>query len=180
MKRDSMLRTIIRRSNAIIDRAYSDDNVDSVRAFAEAQFFDLGAGTQEGELQHVSGPMAQLIRRLNDIYLHKENSGGLRSGFPNLDALLNGFLPGQIIIVAARPGLGKTAFALNVIGNILKKDPSSVIAMFNLEMSVSELAQRILVNLSGLSMQTLVKGQETSGDWDKIWGVSSLPPPSGL
>lgn len=121
LKRDSMLRTIIRRSNAIIDRAYSDDNVDSVRAFAEAQFFDLGAGTQEGELQHVSGPMAQLIRRLNDIYLHKENSGGLRSGFPNLDALLNGFLPGQIIIVAARPGLGKTAFALNVIGNILKK-----------------------------------------------------------
>ena len=180
LKRDSMLRTIIRRSNAIIDRAYSDDNVDSVRAFAEAQFFDLGAGTQEGELQHVSGPMAQLIRRLNDIYLHKENSGGLRSGFPNLDALLNGFLPGQIIIVAARPGLGKTAFALNVIGNILKKDPSSVIAMFNLEMSVSELAQRILVNLSGLSMQTLVKGQETSGDWDKIWGVSSMLTPSGL
>ena len=124
--------------------------------------------------------MAQLIRRLNDIYLHKENSGGLRSGFPNLDALLNGFLPGQIIIVAARPGLGKTAFALNVIGNILKKDPSSVIAMFNLEMSVSELAQRILVNLSGLSMQTLVKGQETSGDWDKIWGVSSMLTPSGL
>ena len=169
LKRDSMLRTIIRRSNAIIDRAYSDDNVDSVRAFAEAQFFDLGAGTQEGELQHVSGPMAQLIRRLNDIYLHKENSGGLRSGFPNLDALLNGFLPGQIIIVAARPGLGKTAFALNVIGNILKKDPSSVIAMFNLEMSVSELAQRILVNLSGLSMQTLVTGHLSLGGCFAFW-----------
>ena len=180
LKRDSMLRTIIRRSNAIIDRAYSDDNVDSVRAFAEAQFFDLNAQAAEGDLQHVSGPMAQLIRRLNDIYQHKEKSGGLMSGFANLDSLLNGFLPGQIIIVAARPGLGKTALALNIISNIVRRDPTSVIAAFNLEMSVTELAQRILVNMSELSMQSLVKGQETPDDWNKIWGVSSLLTPSGL
>ena len=180
LKRDSMLRAIIRRANAIVERAYSDDNVDSVRAFAEAQFFDLSASAESGELQHVSGPMAQLIKRLNDVFLHKESSGGLKSGFPNLDGLLNGFLPGQIIIVAARPGLGKTAFALNVIGNILKKDPSSVIAMFNLEMSATELAQRILVNMTGLSMGVLVKGDESQEDWNKIWGVSSMLTPSGL
>ena len=135
LKRDGMLRTIIRRCNEIIERAYGDDNVDSVRAFAEAQFFDLNAASAEGELRHVSVPMAQVIRRLNSIFRKEVESGGLKTGFDDLDTLLNGFLPGQIIIVAARPGLGKTAFALNVIANIVQRDPSSVIAAFNLEMS---------------------------------------------
>ena len=132
VKRDGMLRTMIRRANAIVERAYSDDNVDSVRAFAEAQFFDLGTQTAEGDLQHVSVPMAQLMVRLNDVFSHKKGAEGLRSGFNNLDNLLNGFLPGQIIIVAARPGLGKTAFALNVVSNVLKNDKKKVVAVFNL------------------------------------------------
>lgn len=180
LKRDGMLRTIIRRCNEIIERAYGDDNVDSVRAFAEAQFFDLNAASAEGELRHVSVPMAQVIRRLNSIFRKEAESGGLKTGFDDLDTLLNGFLPGQIIIVAARPGLGKTAFALNVIANIVQRDPSSVIAAFNLEMSASELAQRILVNMSEIGMQTLVKGYEEPEDWNKIWGVSSRLTPTGL
>ena len=180
VKRDGMLRTMIRRANAIVERAYSDDNVDSVRAFAEAQFFDLGTQTAEGDLQHVSVPMAQLMVRLNDVFSHKKGAEGLRSGFNNLDNLLNGFLPGQIIIVAARPGLGKTAFALNVVSNVLKNDKKKVVAVFNLEMSATELAQRILVNMSDVGMQTIVKGQEDGADWTRMWSVSNYLAPSNL
>lgn len=170
VKRDSALRTIIRRCNEVIERAYSDDNADSVRAFAESKFFDLGSGgAEEGGLQHISDPMSQLVSKLNDVYTHKSTSKGLLTGFYNLDSVLNGMLGGQILVVAARPGLGKTSFALNIVTNIAARNEGNVMAVFNLEMSATELAQRMLVNLTKISMNKLVRGEEDGNDWDDIW-----------
>ncbi|MDE5618406.1 MAG: replicative DNA helicase, partial [Clostridia bacterium] len=181
VKRDSALRNIIRSCNDVIERAYSDDNADSVRAFAESKFFDLGvSGAEEGGLQHVSEPMSQLINKLNDIYTHKSASKGLLTGFYNLDSVLNGMLGGQILVLAARPGLGKTSFALNIVTNIAARNEGKVMAVFNLEMSATELAQRMLVNLTKISMQKLIRGEESNSDWEDIWNSVRAVNKSGI
>ena len=99
---------------------------------------------------------------------------GLASGFDKLDAATNGWQNGNLIVVAGRPAMGKTAFALSLVRNmaIEKKIP---LAMFSLEMSKVQLVNRLIANVSKVSIERIRSGQIAKNDWSKIeTGVSSM------
>lgn len=99
---------------------------------------------------------------------------GLASGFDKLDAATNGWQNGNFVVVAGRPAMGKTAFALSLVRNmaIEKKIP---LAMFSLEMSKVQLVNRLIANVSKVSIERIRSGQIAKNDWSKIeTGVSSM------
>ena len=162
VKRDAMLRKIIQTAGEIIDNAYTLEDADKCLASAQAAIFELGKNTQGGELVRVSDPATEVLSKLLKVYETGEPDLGLLTHYDNLDNMTNGFLPGQMIVLAARPGCGKTAFAMSIAANIARYEPERVIATFNLEMSATELVQRMLVSESRIPRDVLIKGKETT------------------
>ncbi|MDE6614678.1 MAG: DnaB-like helicase C-terminal domain-containing protein, partial [Clostridia bacterium] len=111
-----------------------------------------------------------VMERIEKAYSENGSQSGLQVGFRNLDEATNGFLPGQMIVLAARPGCGKTSFVMNMVSNIAsKKDSKEVVAVFNLEMSAIELVLRMMSNIAGIDSRDLQKGLENKDGLDKIW-----------
>ncbi len=169
LKRDSLMRRIIGTCGKVIDNAFSLDDAQKALAVAEASIYEIGTENQKGELVPISGPAIEVIDRLSEVYKTKKPATGLMSHYRNLDRMTNGFMPGQMIIIAARPGCGKTSFAMSIATNIAKYSPEKVVAAFNLEMSSQELVQRILVSLTGIDNSTLIKGEETQDELQKLF-----------
>src|SRR5699024_7254112 len=107
LKRDSLMRRIIGTCGKVIDNAFSLDDAQKALAVAEASIYEIGTENQKGELVPISGPAIEVIDRLSEVYKTKKPATGLMSHYRNLDRMTNGFMPGQMIIIAARPGCGK-------------------------------------------------------------------------
>lgn len=169
VKRDSMLRKIIRTSGEIIDNAYTLEDAEKCLASAQAAIFDLGKDNDNADLVPVSVPSTAVMNKITRVMSTKEEEVGLRTFYEKLDDMTTGFWPGQMIVLAARPGCGKTAFSMSIATNIALKDPEKVIATFNLEMSAEELVQRMIVSLSGVPRKVLLSGTETSEQTSAIF-----------
>ena len=174
VKRDSMLRKVIQTAGEIIDNAYTLEDADKCLASAQAAIFELGKTTQGGELVKLSEPATEVMNKLMKVYETKEPDLGLLTHYGNLDNMTNGFLPGQMIVLAARPGCGKTAFAMSIATNIARNDPDRVIATFNLEMSAAELVQRMMVSVSRVPKDILIKGEETSEQLQSLFTAHDM------
>ena len=169
IKRDSLMRRVIGTSCKVIDNAFSQEDSQKALAFAEASIYDIGTQNQKGELVPIGEPTLEVVDKLSEVFRTKKPATGLMSHYRNLDRMTNGFMPGQMIIIAARPGCGKTSFAMSIATNIAKYEPEKVVAAFNLEMSSQELVQRILVSLTGIDNSTLIKGEETQEELQKLF-----------
>lgn len=169
IKRDALMRRIIGTCGDVIDNAFSLDDSQKALAFAEASIYDIGTENQKGELVQIGEPTLEVVDRLSEVFRTKRPATGLMSHYRNLDRMTNGFMPGQMIIIAARPGCGKTSFAMSIATNIAKYEPEKVVAAFNLEMSSQELVQRILVSLTGIDNSTMIKGEETQEELQKLF-----------
>ena len=171
VKRDSMLRKIIQTAGEIIDNAYTLEDADKCLASAQAAIFELGKNTQGSELVRVSEPATEVMGKLLKVYETQTPDLGLLTHYDNLDNMTNGFLPGQMIVLAARPGCGKTAFAMSIATNIARMEPEKVIATFNLEMSSTELVQRMLVSESRVPRDVLIKGSESTEQLQNLFAA---------
>lgn len=169
VKRDSLMRKIIVSCSDIIDNAFSLDDAQKALALAEASIYGIGTENQRGELTHIAQPTLEVVDKLAEVFRTKKPASGLMTHYHNLDKLTNGFLPGQMLVLAARPGCGKTSFAMSIATNIAKYEPEKVIAVFNLEMSATELVQRMIVSLTGVPSATMVKGEETQDELQKLF-----------
>lgn len=169
VKRDALMRKIIEASSDTIDNAFSLDDAQRALALAEAAIYEIGVENQRGELVPISEPTLNVVDRLAEVFRTKKPASGLMTHYRNLDKITNGFLPGQMLVIAARPGCGKTSFAMSMATNIAKYDPDKVIAVFNLEMSAEELVQRMIVSLTGVPSATLVKGEETQEELQRLF-----------
>ncbi len=169
IKRDALMRRIIGTCGKVIDNAFTLDDSQKALAFAEASIYEIGTENQRGELVPIGEPTLEVVDRLAEVFRTKQPATGLMSHYRNLDRMTNGFMPGQMIIIAARPGCGKTSFAMSIATNIAKYEPEKVVAAFNLEMSSQELVQRILVSLTGIDNSTLIKGEETQDQLQKLF-----------
>lgn len=164
----SLLRQLIRQATSIIESAYMEaEEANRILGEAERRIGQLA-------LRHTQKDFIPIADVLRDIYQEIERSSkqeapsaGLASGFHDLDSLLGGFKKSDFIIVAARPSVGKTAFALNIAQNIAIRHRRPV-AMFSLEMSVEQLVWRMLAAESTLSTQVLQKGKLYDQDWEKL------------
>ena len=169
LKRDALMRRIIGTCTSVIDNAFSLDDAQKALALAEASIYEIGTENQRGELVQIGVPTLEVVDRLSEVFRTKRPATGLMTHYRNLDRMTNGFMPGQMIVLAARPGCGKTSFAMSIATNIAKYSPEKVVAAFNLEMSSQELVQRILVSLTGIDNSTMIKGEETQEELQRLF-----------
>ncbi len=168
VREKSMLRRLIAASNQILREAYApQENADSIVDRAERRIFDIAQVKVTGKPQHL-GDIAM------EVYDQLENhtQSGVLTGFTELDDKLHGLQPGEMIIIAARPSMGKTAFAMNIVENVSAnlKLPSAV---FSLEMSKQQLVQRLLCSRAGIDSQRVRKGMIGAADYQKLAAVSN-------
>ena len=153
VREKAMLRQLIAASNEILREAYAPhEQADIVLDNAEKKIFEIAQ-------KKVSGAMTKMEDVLHEVFEMIENRGqrGLETGFFEMDDMMNGLQNGEMIIVAARPSMGKTAFAMNVVEHIAA-DTRLPCAVFSLEMSKQQLAQRMLCSRGEIDAHKLRKG----------------------
>lgn len=173
VKKNGMLRKIIGASNEIIENTYDSDNADMALAFAEKTIFDISDTLENKELIHINDTVNSVIKGYEDVLLNPECNKGQLSHFKNLDKITNGYKGGQMIVLAARPGCGKTSFAMNIVCNIARNEPEKVIAVFNLEMSISELTQRILLTMASVPHESVQNGASAE-EFKSLWKAKEI------
>ena len=157
-----MLRTLISASNEALRESYAPhESVELVIERAEKRIFEIAQ-------KKISGASSSLGEVAMEVYEMLEGAGrrGLETGFYELDDMLNGLQPGEMIIVAARPSMGKTAFAMNVIEAIGAANQGC--AVFSLEMSKQQLAQRMMCSRAQIDAQRVRKGLLNANEYQRL------------
>ena len=139
---------------------------------AEKKIYALRKGDRQDSLEHIGTILHKVYDRLNELAQSDSAIPGLSTGLRDLDSKINGLNKGNLLLVAARPAMGKTTFALNMALNVAKKYKKTV-AFFSLEMSREELAMRLLSSESFVDSQKMATGKLTEDEWVKIGMASS-------
>ena len=139
---------------------------------AEKKIYALRKGDRQDSLEHIGTILHKVYDRLNELAQSDSAIPGLSTGLRDLDSKVNGLNKGNLLLVAARPAMGKTSFALNICLNVAKKYNKTV-AFFSLEMSREELAMRLLSSESFVDSQKMATGKLTEEEWVKIGMASS-------
>ena len=139
---------------------------------AEKKIYALRKGERNDSLEHIGTVLHKVFDRLTELSQSDSLIPGLSTGLRDLDTKINGLNKSDLILVAARPAMGKSAFALNLAVNVAKKYKKTV-AVFNLEMSREQLAMRLLASESFIDMQKLATGKLTDEEWGKLCMASA-------
>lgn len=167
VKKDSVLRQLITASGEVIEQAYKGDNDDSLIGFASKKIFDIAQKGQSGALEKIDVSLQKVIDTFEKI--HKEGGviHGIKTGFYQIDKATNGLQKSDLIILAARPGVGKTSLAMNIVSNAAINSKAKC-AVFSLEMGKEQLARRMLCSVANVSMAKAMRGELSENDWVKI------------
>lgn len=173
VKNKSKLRGLQNTATKIIEMT-SDDMIvpDEIIDKAEALVFDISKKNKTKDILSIKELLGEEYQRLEEIYKNTDLYSGITSGYPSLDKMISGFNPSDLIIIAARPSMGKTAFALNTAFNAAKAGKS--ILIFSLEMSSSQILQRLLSIKSGIGIQKIRNGFLKDDDWKKLGNASNF------
>ncbi|HIR50915.1 MAG TPA: replicative DNA helicase [Candidatus Avoscillospira avicola] len=139
---------------------------------AEKKIYALRNGNAGESLQHIGVVLVDVFDRLDELSRSDSAFPGLSTGLHDLDKKINGLNKSDLLLIAARPGMGKTSLALNIALDVAKKSAKTV-AFFSLEMSREQLAMRLLSNESFVDNQKLLTGRLTEEEWTKISIASS-------
>ncbi len=139
---------------------------------AEKKNYALRKGEREDALEHIGTILHKVFDRLTELSQSDSAIPGLSTGLHDLDGKINGLNKSDLLLVAARPAMGKSAFALNIGVNVAKKYKKTV-AIFNLEMSREQLAMRLLASESFIELQKLVTGKLSEDEWGKLCMASA-------
>jgi replicative DNA helicase len=139
---------------------------------AERLIFEISSSKTTTDLKHVKDMVVPAWNTIEYRYQHKDELSGLSTGFNSLDAQLNGLHKSDLIILAARPAMGKTALALNIAQPIAIKEKVPV-CIFSLEMSSSQLVQRMLCSHAEIDAQRVNTGNMLQKDWEKLSNAMS-------
>ena len=170
VKDKSYTRNLLFILDNIKDRAYKNEDYDKVLESIEGQIFELSQNENRTGLTHIKDTLTELIEILDDRSKNKGSVTGIPTGFSDLDRILLGMQRKDLILLAARPSVGKTALAVNIALNAAKS--GSKVAIFSLEMSKTQLAQRMLSSLSLVNLKQLISGDIT--EWEDIFEASSI------
>lgn len=169
VSRDSMNRKLIRAARKIIEHSMAGAEGRDALSFAEKAVYDISrqsdrsslAGMQEGDI------VQQVLQKFEEIQSDPNVFRGIETGFRRLDQMTNGLQPSDLIVLAARPGMGKTSLAMNLVEHAaLQKN--KVCAVFSLEMPRIQIVQRLLCSYSNVSMAKALSGQLTAAEWKKL------------
>ena len=162
------MRSLIHTAEDIREKGFSEDqDASEILNYAEQEIFRIAQTRQRNDYSHLKDVLITNIDQLDEAQKNRGKITGVTTGFRELDDLTNGFQRSDLIIIAARPAMGKTAFALNIAQNAAVKGDSSVM-IFSLEMAKEQLGQRLLAIEAKVEMNKLKKGLLSSSDWDDI------------
>ncbi len=168
VERNAVLRRLIEAAENIARLAYenSDDDIAEIIDRAEALLFAVSQHRLTGAMIPIQQILGEFYEQVEKLFLER-HPVGLPTGFTDLDRLLGGFQPGDLIILAARPSMGKTAFSLSITENVALQQNARV-AFFSLEMSADQLVQRLISSQTGINAQKLRVGPITEEDLQRI------------
>ena len=163
-------RELIRISGEIIGDAYEDStDVFDLMDDAEGKIFEITNNFLKTDYQEMSSALAQAINRIDELRTKTDDISGVPSGFPSLDRVTFGWQKTDLIILAARPAVGKTAFALNLARNAaLSASKPTPVALFSLEMSAAQLVQRILSAESEIMLEKISRGKLEDYEYQQL------------
>ncbi len=173
VRNDSVLRQIIEASQHTINEAFENNDASLVLEGAEKSIFDISQTRRVNGLEHVKKGVNEVIDMLEKVSIDPNANAGIKVGFPTLDKITNGFKPGEMIIIAARPGIGKTTLAVNFAVNAAVKYGKSV-AMFDLEMSAMQVAQRFICSTGRVPMDMVKGGTKDNNVWATLFETKKI------
>jgi len=168
VKEKSLLRSLLESSNEIMARVYeggldAEDMVD----YAEQRIFEISEKRISVSFEKMDSLLGDTFKTIEELYSKKYAITGVPSGFSDLDKITTGFQSGDLIIIGGRPGMGKTAFCLNIAQNVALKAKMPV-AIFSLEMSKKQLAMRMLCSEARVDSNRVRTGYISKEDWPAL------------
>ena len=168
-----MLRGLAHASSDISEMVYEQVGTpQEMLETAEKKIYALRKGERGESLEHIGTILHKVFDRLNELSQSDSAIPGLSTGLRDLDGKINGLNKSDLLLVAARPAMGKSAFALNIGVNVARKYKKTV-AIFNLEMSREQMAMRLLAGESFVELQKLATGKLSEEEWTKIGMAAS-------
>lgn len=171
VKRDSTMRKLIRASIKITEMAQTDIGKEEAINFAESSIFEISSKEDSSKLTHIKPSLVDVIERFDALQSNKDALRGIKTGFPALDYITNGLQRTDLVLIAARPAVGKTSFALNIVENAAVTGGYSC-AVFSLEMPKIQLSQRMLCSLSEVGLSKALKGKLNKDEWVSLFRES--------
>ena len=164
----SILRRLIRVATGILEDGYSrEDEVEALLSEAEKKVMEVSNRKNAGDFKHIKDVLVNTYDNIEQLQNRKGDVTGIPTGFKDLDRMTAGFQRNDLIIVAARPSVGKTAFALNIAQNVAIRAGENV-AIFSLEMGAEQLVMRLLCAEGNIDAQALRTGALSTEDWGKL------------
>ncbi len=164
----AILRRLIKTATDIVTTGYSDEeDVDSVLNDAEKNILDVSQRKNSGAFKNIKDVLIDVYDNIEQLHNNSEGVTGIPTGYRDLDKITSGFQRNDLIIVAARPSMGKTAFALNIAQNVAINTDENV-AIFSLEMGADQLVSRMLCAEGNIDAQRLRTGSLEAEDWGKL------------
>ncbi len=174
-----LARELIRVSTEIERGAFDEQtDVDKLMQDAEGKIFEISQKNLKKDVTQIGPVLQEALAHISEARSRKDGLSGVATGFTRLDNLTSGWQKSDLVIIAARPAMGKTAFVLSMAKN-MATDFNSPVAIFSLEMSNVQLVNRILMNVTGISGDKIKSGKLSEEEWqimtEKVNEIDDLP-----
>lgn len=170
----SMLRKLAEAGQDILDSAYAaQGDVAYILDSAEQRIFSIAQDNEQKGFTHIKDVLLQTFEHLHQLHTNADAVKGTSTGFSDLDRVLVGMGKSDLILVGARPGMGKTSFAMNVAVSVAKNTKKAVCA-FSLEMSNEQLVSRMLSSEALVDSSSIRSGELSPEDWTKLAQASAM------
>ncbi len=174
IRKKSILRRLIKTTSEVAARCYdTQDDIESLVDEAEKSIFEIAHSNKGQGFQPMSAIVPKAFDRITKLFDRQEHITGVATGYDDLDRLTAGLQPAELIILAARPSMGKTALAMNLVQHaaLINKVP---VAVFSLEMSMESLALRMLCSIGRIDSQRIRTGKLHDNDWPKLTRATGM------
>nr|WP_300092887.1 replicative DNA helicase [Sedimentibacter sp.] len=172
IREKSTLRKLISASSEIIEKGYKEsDDVQKIIELAESRIFSISQNRSVNSFAQIKDVLMNVFNQLEERAMNKGSLTGITTGYDDLDRMTSGLQRSDLILLAARPSMGKTALALNIAMNAVKSGAS--VALFSLEMSKEQYVQRIISMESMVESTKLRTGNLDDDDWSRLISVMS-------
>ena len=172
VSRDSLLRKLIKGSSEIISDCKTSRDKSASLALAEKKIFDISSSVETSKLVRIDSVIPEVLMRMDKASSDKSALRGIRTKYKGIDNLTDGLHKSDLIILAARPSVGKTSLAMNIVGNVAMQGYSC--AVFSLEMSKEQIVQRLLCSVAGVSLSKASRGEMNQQEWTKFMRANEI------
>lgn len=182
VKNCSVRRHLISESQDIIKNSFDAESGQAAMQYAEKKIFDLSQKDTSSELELVGKPggtLTNVLKQMSELAENKGKMRGIATGYKDFDAITNGLQKSDLILLAARPGVGKTSFAMN-IAEYAAINEGKKVAIFDLEMSREQLMQRALASVGKVNLGHVLKGSMDNDEWKRVWTAEKKLAQSGI